>query len=458
MTDEDLSESVKLSSVKGTRSVMKFALPSILMMVLTSSYVMVDGLMISNLINTDALAGANLTMPLFSILTAIGFMFATGGSAWVSRKMGQGLMKEANSDFTLIILFALFLGILFTVIGFIFIDPLVELIGADDVLRPYTKNYLEVNMIFFTCFIIQFIASQFLVVAGKPMMSLFLAIVAGVVNIVFDYILILFFDMGVAGAALASGLSALIPCLVSMIIFMRKKSEIRFSKPSMDMHVIISSAYNGMSEMVSEISASISSLAFNLVMMHYIGPDGVSAITVIMYVQFLALAVIIGYSMGVAPVMGYNYGKGDRENMSSLYRTSMFFVISFSLSIFIIMESFGQYFVRLFDTGNIDLRDIAVYGISIHSFAYLVMGINLYASSLFTSLSDGLRSAIISSLRGLIILVPMIVLLPMVFGVEGIWLAIPVTDFITVVVTVYLLRTQSDRYGYSNLVRFNPSK
>ena len=177
-----------------------------------------------------------------------------------------------------------------------------------------------------------------------------------------------------------------------------------------------------------------------------------------MYVQFLALAVIIGYSLGVAPVMGYNYGKGDRENMSSLYRTSMLFVILFSLSIFIIMELFGQYFVRLFDTGNLDLRDIAAYGISIHSFAYLVMGINLYASSLFTSLSDGLRSAIISSLRGLVILVPMIVLLPMIFGVEGIWLAIPVTDFITIIVTVYLLRTQSDRYGYSKLVRFNPLK
>jgi len=445
-------EEVRLNRIKGTKSVLRFALPSILMMVFTSSYTMVDGLMISNLISTDAFAGVNLAMPLFSVMTAIGFMFASGGSALVSRKMGESKLKEARSDFTFILLFGMVLALVIAVVSLIFMDPLVRLIGADDNLAPYTKEYTSILAVCAPFFIMQFITNQFLVVAGKPSLSLVMAIIAGIVNIVLDYVLIAMMDMDVGGAAIASGLSAVVPCAVAFFYFISKNCELRFCRPSMNVHTITESCYNGMSEMVSELSASISSLAFNLVMMHYLGANGVSAITIVMYIQFLSIAVIIGYAMGVAPVMGYNYGKQDRKSMSSLYKTSMLFVLAFSVTVFICMELFGEYFVRLFDTGDMDLRRIASYGLSIHAFSYLMMGVNLYVSSLFTSLSDGTRSAIISLMRGLLILVPMIVFLPMILGIEGVWLAIPITELITICFSLYILRKASDLYGYGRLI------
>ena len=448
----DGSDDVRLASVKGTRSIMRFAFPTILMMLFTSSYTMADGLMVSNLINTDAFAAVNIAMPLYSVVSAIGFMFASGGSALVSRKLGEGRLREANSDFTSIVIFSFILGAFLAVLSILFLDPLMTLIGADDTLKPYTGDYLRTIAIAAPFFIFQFIAYQFLVVTGRPALSLGMSIVAGLVNIVLDYVLISVFDMGVSGAAIASALSVIIPSLIAVAIFLSKGSTVHFVRPSFDFRSIGRACYNGMSEMVSELSGSISALAFNLVMMSYIGPDGVAAITIVMYANFLSLAVIIGYSTGIAPVMGYHFGNRDSEGMTSLYRTSISLVLLFSLFIFVSMELFGEYIVRMFDAGNINLRDIATYGIRIHAFAFLTMGFNVYVSSLFTSLSDGTRSAVVSLLRGLVILVPMIVLLPTIFGLEGIWLAVPVTDAMVALVSLYMIRSQSGKYGIRMLI------
>ena len=204
--------------------------------------------------------------------------------------------------------------------------------------------------------------------------------------------------------------------------------------------------------MVSELSGVVSTLAFNLVMMHYVGVDGVAAITILMYVQFLALAIIMGYSVGIAPVMSYQYGKGDKEAMAEIYRISMRFCLIFSIAVFLSMEAFGGFVVSAFEAGNDNLHDIAMRGVRIHSFSYLFMGINLYASSLFTSLSNGKLSALISALRVLIVLVPLVILLPMVLGVDGVWLAIPITELVVVILSVYLLYSNEQKYGYGRLV------
>lgn len=443
----ETDDEVRLASVKGARKTLMFALPSILMMVLTSSYVMADGLMISNLINTDAFAGVNIAMPMYSVITALGFMFATGGSALVSKKLGEGKLKEANADFSFIVLFATVLGLVLTALCLIFMGPLVTLIGADDTLRPYTEEYLRIIAFGAAFFMLQFIANQFMVVSGKPALSLAFAIIAGIVNIVLDYILIAVFGMGVSGAAIASAMSAVLPCAVALVLFLSKKNQIHFTRPSMDFPALGKACYNGMSEMVSELSLAVSTLAFNLTMMQYIGPDGVSAITIISYINFLSLAVVIGYSTGVAPVMGYHYGNKDSGSMSALYRTSVLFTLSFSVFVFICMELLGGFVVQMFDTGNMNLREVATYGIRIHAFAFLAMGINIYMSSLFTSLSDGTRSAVIALLRGLVVLLPMILILPAVMGINGIWLAMPITEAVVFVVCLCMIRKQSHRYG-----------
>jgi putative MATE family efflux protein len=447
-----MNEDASLGNVKGTGNILRFALPTILMMVSTSTYVMVDGLIISNMISTDALAAANIIMPLFSVFTAFGFMFATGGSALVSRKLGQGRDEEASRDFTLIMASSLIVAVAISVIGLAFNDTLVRLMGADDTLAGMSADYLSWYLPLAPFLVGQFLVMQFMVVAGKPGISLALSVAGGVANIALDILFIGPFGMGISGAAFASGLSSFVIFVIAVAFFASKRRNVHFSSPSRDMRILGSACYNGMSEMVSEISGSISVLAFNLVMMSLIGPDGVAAITVIMYIQFLAIAVILGYSLGVAPVMGYDYGSEDRAAMRDLYRTSAKFVLGFSLAVFVFMELFGGGVVSLFDAGNQDLHGIAMEGVRIHSFAYLFMGLNLYASSLFTSLSNGKLSAIISSLRALVILIPMIALLSYLIGVDGVWMAIPVTEIATFMVTAYLLRKNSDRYGYGRLI------
>lgn len=446
-----MSDESGLESVKGARKVMKFALPTIIMMVLTSSYVMVDGLIVANLIGTDALAAANLTMPVYSFFTAVGFMFASGGSALVSKKMGEGRTAEARSDFTLISVVAVIMAVAIIAVCLVFLDPLVDALGADETLHDLTKEYMLYWGGFAPFAVLQFIFIQFFVVVGKPGLALAAAVGSGITNICLDLLFIGGLGTGIGGAAVASGISSLIPCAIGFYFFTGGRSALQFGRPNGNRGILPKVCSNGASEMVTELSGSVASLAFNLVMMHYIGADGVGAITVIMYVQFLALAILLGYSMGVAPVMSHAYGRDDREAMSGLYRVSMKFTLAFSVAVFLFMEFFGWVVVGLFNAGNEHMYEIATSGILIHSFAYLFMGVNMYASSLFTSLSNGLLSAVISGLRSLIILVPLIVFLPAVMGVDGVWYAVPITDLSVMILSVWLLIRNSNRYGYGRL-------
>ena len=452
-------DSGDLGEVGRSRPILRFTLPSILMMISISSYVMVDGLIIANTLGTDALAACNLTMPLFSTFAAVGFMFATGGSALIGRKMGAGRGDEANSDFTLIVIVALAIGcIIGTAIGFN-LNTFVHLLGADDTLSPMTSEYLWIQMLFAPALVLQFIFIQFLVVAGRPGLSFMTSVFSGIANIGLDLLFIVGFDWGIAGASLASGISYVVPSIVAIAVFRpHAHYNIRFGRPSRNLSVIGESSLNGLSEMVSELSGAISTLVLNLVMMHFVGPDGVSAITIILYVQFLALAVATGFSFGIAPVMSFNYGREDREMMSRLYRTSLTFILGFSVFVFAFMEIFGGLVVTLFDDGNSGVYDIATKGILIHSFAYIFMGFNMYASSLFTSLSNGVVSAVISACRVLVILVPLILLFAFAFGLDGVWFSIPVTELITAFIATAFLVRLSDRYGYGRLFRKGPKE
>ena len=417
-------------------------------MLFISSYSIVDGAFISNFVGTDALASINILMPVMSLLSGIGFMFSTGGSAYVANLLGKGEPEKARRSFSLILLVVSMISLIFTVVGFVFADPLVELLGAGEALEPSALEYAYGFLPFVLFLVIQFVMTQFLIVAGRPGMSLFVSVAGGLANIFLDYLLIVVFDMGLTGAAIASGTGSLVPSIVGIVFFLNKDRELRITRPSKDMNAIVSTCTNGISEMAGELSGGITILCYNQVMMNYLGPDGVSAITILSYVQFLALAAIIGYSNGIAPVMSYDHGSGDKEGMKKVFRFSLKFVAALSIAAFVIMELFCKQITGFFAENSDSVMDIAVYGARIFSFGFLLMGLNVYGSSLFTSLSNGPVSALISLFRSLVLLAPLIIALPAMFGIDSVWLAVPLTELISSFVVVYFILRYSGRYGY----------
>ena len=441
-------DSTALAAVKGSRRILRFALPSVLMMLMISSFNIVDGLFLSNFISTDALAALNILMPLFSLLTAVGFMLATGGSAYVSNRFGRGEPDRARASFTLIILTGVEFALSASVLGLIFINDLVRFLGADDSIAGLTAEYGMVYVPFSVFLILQFMTNQFLVVNGKPGTALALSIVGGVLNVILDYTIIVIFGWGMGGAAFASGVSSAIPAIIAIILFCNRKADLHFTSPIRDKSVIIDTCSNGVSEMVGELSGGVTTLLFNLVMMNYIGPDGVSAISILMYVQFLALAAMIGYSNGVAPLMSYRHGAQDKDGMHEVYLVSVSFIMAVSISIFVVMELFSGSIVWVFSGGSESVLSLTKHGAIIFSVGFLFMGGNLYASSLFTSLSNGKISALISFIRTLLLLAPLIVALPYFFGIDAIWAAVPLTELITFIISGALVKHYGKSYGF----------
>ncbi len=442
-----------LEEVRGRWRIIKFALPMVITIVFISAYGVVDGAFISNFIGTNALASLNILMPAYSLLTALGFMFSTGGSAYVANLLGQKRDDEARRSFSEITVFAVIVSVILMVSSFILMEPIARLLGADDVLIGGSVEYGRILALFVPFLMLQFIFIQFLIVAGKPGMSLASSVAGGMTNLTLDYILIVQCDMGLTGAAIASGLGSLVPTAIGIIYFLNRKRTLHFTRPSTDKRVITKTCLNGVSEMVSELSAAIVILSYNLTMMRFLGPDGVSAITIISYVQFLAMSAIIGYSNGIAPVMSYSHGADDRKRMFELFRTSMGFVIVVSITIFALMEFLTEPIAGLFAQSSENVMNIAVNGAKVFSVGFLMMGVNLYASSLFTSLSNGPVSALISFVRSLILLAPMVIVLPLLFGIDAVWYAFPLTEGLTMILSLTLIYRLNSRYGYLDAIK-----
>lgn len=441
-------EEQNLGTVIGSGKIMKFALPSIVMMVFISSYSIVDGLFVSNWISSDALAALNLITPAFSVFGAIGFMFATGGSAYVATLLGKRKNDEADSAFTQIVSTAFIISVFIAVIGFVFSENFVRLLGADSSLFPLTLEYWNTLILFVPFIMLQYVCMQFLVVVGKPQMALVASVIAGVTNILLDCLFIYVFGWGLAGAAFASGIGSLLAVIVTVPVFSSNESHPKFRCSHITKQVIVPTCTNGVSEMATNLAAAVTSFLFNIMMMRYAGADGVSAISIIMYVEFLAIAVILGYSSGVAPLMSYHNGAGDTVHKRELFRFSMKFVFLFSFVVFIVMELFAGTVIGFFVPEFSEVGVMATEGARIHALAFLIMGLNDYASGLFTALSNGLVSAVISGLSSFVILAPLIVLFPIVFGIHAIWFAVPLTEFIAAFVTLYYLMKLGPKYGF----------
>ena len=440
----------RMAGLATGKGILFFAVPSIVLMVFISSYSIVDGVFVSNFIDTNALAAVNILMPAMSLFMAMGLLFASGGAALVNRKVGEGRIDEARGDFTLIILSAFVISMVVAVPCFIFLDDIVAALGANDTLHPYATAYARIVVLTCPIFVLQLVFNEFLIAVGRPTLSLVGTVVGGLGNLALDYLFIVPMGMGIEGAAWASVMGTAFPSIVGIAYFaLDKDATIRFSHPSRSFAVISETATNGVSEMVSELSGAVTMFLFNIILMRLAGPDGVAAMAVANYAQFLALSVIIGYSQGVSPVMSYNYGADRKDVMQEIFKVSMSFCMAVSLVTFVILEVFTGTLVSMFSSSSQSVTDLAVSGIRIYSVAFLFAGFNLYSSALFTSLSNGKLSAVISFSRGFLVLVPALLALSYALGIDGVWTAVPVTEAVTIVLALYLVRRKAPEYGYA---------
>ncbi|MGI6180723.1 MAG: MATE family efflux transporter [Agathobaculum sp.] len=431
------------------RNVLGFAFPTIVMTVFNTFYTMVDGLFVSNMIGTDALSAINLTAPAIGLITAVSGMLATGGSAVVMRKMGEGREQEARQDFTLLILANVAVGAVMMALGYALMDPLLRAMGLSENVFAYCHAYLSDYLIFTIPILLMYNFSLYLIAADRSKLSLICTVAGGVTNIVLDYVFIGLFDMGIRGAAIATGLGYSITAVVGCLVFRRKQELLHFKKPVLRGRVLFQASTNGVSELATSLVSGITTLLFNLAMLRYIGEDGVAAITIIMYVLMFVSALFIGYSYGVAPMISYYHGEQNHEKLKKLIAFSVKFIVGTSALCALLSVLATTPLVGIFARQGTPVYELAVTGNRLCSIALLFVGLNAFSSSMFTALSNGVVSAVLAFSRSFLFTVACIQLLPVLMGgVIGVWLATPAAELLGTIMAVTLLLRYRKKYGY----------
>lgn len=429
-------------------SLLRFALPSMVMMLFMGLYTVMDTIFVARFVDTNALSAINIICPVVNVTVGLGTMLATGGNAIISRQMGARKNQEAREDFTLLILAGTAVGLCILFGGTLWLDPLVYALGASDLLFPYCRDYLMVLLLFIPANVLQTLFSNLFVTAGKPGLGFGLAVLAGLSNIALDYIFIVPCGLGIQGAALGTGFGYLIPTLAGLAYFARGKGTLFFVRPKWRWAVIQESCVNGSSEMVSQLASAVTTFLFNHAMMERLGEDGVAAITIIIYAQFLLNTLYIGFSMGIAPIIGFHYGNKNTTQQKSVFSISIRFILAASFAIFILSISSGPAIIRLFAKETSAVYQIAVEGFAIFACSFLFCGLNIFTCAMFTALSNGKVSAVLSFLRTFGLLAGGILLLPQLCGVPGVWLAVPVAESVMSVISAACLVHHRKRYGY----------
>lgn len=429
-------------------SLLRFALPSMVMMLFMGLYTVMDTIFVARFVDTNALSAINIICPVVNVTVGLGTMLATGGNAIISRQMGARKNQEAREDFTLLILAGTAVGLCILFGGTLWLDPLVYALGASDLLFPYCRDYLMVLLLFIPANVLQTLFSNLFVTAGKPGLGFGLAVLAGLSNIALDYIFIVPCGLGIQGAALGTGFGYLIPTLAGLAYFARGKGTLFFVRPKWRWAVIQESCVNGSSEMVSQLASAVTTFLFNHAMMERLGEDGVAAITIIIYAQFLLNTLYIGFSMGIAPIIGFHYGNKNTTQQKSVFSISIRFILAASFAIFILSISSGPAIIRLFVKETSAVYQIAVEGFAIFACSFLFCGLNIFTCAMFTALSNGKVSAVLSFLRTFGLLAGGILLLPQLCGVPGVWLAVPVAESVMSVISTACLVHHRKRYGY----------
>lgn len=428
-------------------ALLKFAFPTIVMMIFMGLYTITDTIFVARLVNADALSAINIVCPVINLTVGLGTMLAAGGNAIVSRKMGAGANEEAREDFTLLVIVALAMGLMLLAAGLFWMEEIIVFLGASDRLFPYCREYLTALAFFIPANILQTLFANLLVTAGRPGLGLGLSVLAGVANIVFDYIFLVPLGMGIRGAALGTGIGYLIPAAAGMAFFMGRKGTLFFvslrrrkNAPvralSGRLKVVAESCANGSSEMVSQLATALTTYLFNITMMDLAGEEGVAAITILIYSQFLLNTLFLGYSMGIAPVIGFHYGSGNHARQRRVLRVSMRFIAVTSLAVFGFSFTGGGVIAGMFAGKESEVYQLAVGGFEIFSFGFLFCGWNIFVSGMFTALSNGRVSAALSFLRTFGLLAGSILVLPRVWGIPGVWLAVPVAEGVMFVVSL----------------------
>ena len=430
------------------KNIVKFAVPTIAMTVFMSFYTMVDGLFVSNLIGTNALSAINLTAPVIQLVTAISTMLATGGSAVIMKKMGEGKREEAKEDFTFLILVNVLVGAFMCVAGYMATGRIFAGMNLSADVERYCVEYLSRYLLFTIPILLMNNFTLYMIASEKAALSLVCSVAGGVLNMVLDYVLIAVFDMGISGAAIATGVGYSVTAVVGLFVFSRKKSLLHFRKPVFRFKVLANAATNGCSEMATALVTGIITMMFNWTMLHYVGEDGVAAVTIIMYVLMFASSLYTGYSYGVAPMLSFYHGEQNHGKLKKLVGISMKVIAG--ISVLTVAASFllTRPLVSVFARPDNPVYDLAVTGNRICTAALFFIGFNIFVTGMFTALSNGIVSAILAFSRSFVFMLITMMLLPLVFGVNGIWLATPVAELMALALSAFMFLKYRKKYGY----------
>lgn len=442
---------IQLSDHFSYGKLIKFTLPSIAMMIFTSIYGIVDGFFVSNFAGKTSFAAVNLIMPVLMILGTVGFMFGTGGTAIVAKTYGEGDREKANSYFSLFVYLAFGLGVLLAVAGILFTRPIASFLGATGELLENCVVYARIIFLALPCYVLQVMFQSFFVAAEKPNLGLTVTISSGVTNMVLDAVLVILLPQQhkLAGAAAATAMSQVVGGVVPLFYFFRKNDSIlRLGKTRYDGRAVMKACVNGSSEFMSNISMSLVGILYNGQLMKYAGENGVAAYGVMMYVSMIFSAAFVGYSIGTAPIIGYHDGARNYTELHGLLRKSLTMIGIFGVGMVVSGELLATPLSKLFVGYDKELMDMTVSGFRIFALSFAFMGFAIFASGFFTALNDGVTSAIISFLRTLVFQCAAVIILPMLWGIDGVWISIIVAEVMAVVLSAIFLVAKRKKYHY----------
>ena len=430
---------------------LRFVFPSIVMMIFTSIYSVVDGLFVSNFVGKTALASINLILPFLMGLSALGFMIGTGGSAIVAKTLGEGDPKRANAYFSMLVYVTAIGGIILALLGMLLVPSVASLLGAEGELLSNCILYGRINFISLPAFMLQNVFQSFFVTAEKPKLGLAVIITAGVTNMILDLLFVGILGFGLAGAAVATVCGEMIGGLFPVFYFSRKNSSLlRLGKTQFNGRILMQTCVNGSSELMTNLSSSIVNSLYNIQLMKFAGENGVAAYAAIMYVNFIFIAIFLGYSIGSAPIISYHYGAGNHGELKNLYKKSLQLVGSWGILLFILAQLLATPLAKLFVGYDSTLLAMTQIGFRIYSLVYLINGFNIFGSSFFTALNNGVVSAVISFLRTLVFQIGAVLILPVVFGgINGIWSSVTVAELLTLCITITFFVRQRRKYHYA---------
>lgn len=428
----------------------RFCLPSIIMMVFTSIYGVVDGYFVSNYVGKTPFAAVNLIMPFLMIIGGVGFMIGTGGSALVAKHLGEKDENQARRVFSMMMILTLILGVSISVLGIIFADKMALLLGADIEMLDYCVTYARTCLIFNTMFMFQNVFQSFLVTAERPKLGLVVIVAAGCTNMLLDFLFIAVFQLGVVGAALATGLSQTVGGLLPLIFFLRKNngSKLHMVRTRLELRPVLQACSNGASELMTNISSSVVSMLYNHQLLTLAGENGVSAYGVLMYVSFIFAAVYIGYSIGTAPIVGYNYGAQNHAELRNIRVKSMRSMLIGGVIMVSLAELLAPVLAGIFVGYDKELFDMTVHAFRLFSFTFLLSGFNIWCSSFFTALNNGAISAAVSFLRTLVFQLAAVLILPIFFKLDGVWFSVAFAEVCAFIISMIFLIAKRKKYNY----------